>query len=113
MNEKMAEVQQEMANDHLPQAIVKTPKGSATFMNMSVLSIGIKLAAEDPDMTLVPGMDTERVVDDLDLPPQSLRDGWGRRMSLQVSEEGFSIASSGPDGVAGNDDDLVIFRKLK
>lgn len=113
MNEKVAQVQQEMADDQMPQAIVKTPQGTATFMNMTVLTIGLKLAAADPDTGLEPGSDIEAVAGHLNLPPKSIKDGWGRLMSLQVGSEGFVLASAGPDGEFETEDDLVIHRNLK
>jgi len=113
MNEKVAQVQQEMADDQMPQAIIKTPQGTTTFLNMTVLTIGLKLAAADPDVGLEPGTDIEEVAGTLKIPPKAIKDGWGRLMSLQIGSEAFVLASAGPDGEFDTEDDLVIRRKLK
>jgi len=113
MSQKMAQVQAEAVNDQMPKSVIKTPQGTQTFLNMNVLTIGIKLAAQDPDSGIVPGEDIDAIAGILKLPPKAIKDGWGRALSLEVESEGFVLASAGPDGDFGTEDDLVIHRKLK
>lgn len=113
MNEKVAQVQAESINDQMPESVIKTPQGTKTFLNMNVLSIGIKLAAHDPHSGIEPGTDIETIASTLKLPAKAIKDGWGRELSLEVESEGFVLASAGPDGDFYTEDDLVIHRKLK
>jgi hypothetical protein len=113
LNEQVAEAQAAIAEDRMPQGVVKTPQGTSTFMNMTVLTIGLKLAAAEADSGLEPGMDIEAVGSKLQLPAQSLKDGWGRMMTLRIEHAGFTLASAGPDGEFETADDMVMYRDLE
>lgn len=113
MSEKMAQVQAETVNDQMPKSVIKTPLGTKTFLNMNVLSIGLMMAAHDPNSNIKPGTDIETVASELKLPPKAIHDGWGKMMSLEMGSDGFVLASAGPDGDFNTDDDLVMNRKMK
>lgn len=113
VSEKMAQVQAETVNDHMPKSVIKTPLGTKTFLNMNVLSIGLMMTAHDPNSNIKPGSDIETVASELKLPPKAIHDGWGKMMSLEVRSDGFVLASAGPDGEFNTDDDLVMNRKKK
>lgn len=39
------------------------------------------------------------------------RDGWGNRISYRVTGTGYELRSSGPDGTAGTEDDMIATRE--
>lgn len=103
----------DMANDQLPEAIVKTAAGRKTYLNMNVLIAGMQMATTREQKIIAPGMGRKQLAKAMHLQPSLFRDGWGKSLSVWIGYEGFSLLSAGPDGEYGNKDDMMMQRNWK